>query len=291
MKIKIAATTDIGKERTNNEDTFTLCPDLARQDWEQDAASAYIPLGQYGSLLAVADGMGGANAGEVASAIAMKAVRAAFNADDVKAHVVHGSFEELLRKAVSQADEAIGRRIGDDPDTVGMGTTIVLCWIVGTTAYIAWCGDSRCYVYSAAGGLSRLTKDHSYVQQLVDSGEIKAREAFTHPDNNIITRGLGDVDCEAEPDTVSRTLSPGDTLLLCTDGLCGYCRDSDIERVLDRCSADTAACRDALVAMALDTGGYDNVCVAMASVIADSQTAPPLPTAMQRLRRRISRVF
>lgn len=285
MKIRIAAATDMGKERTNNEDAYVVCPDLAQQDWTQSETKGYVTLGRYGSLMVVADGMGGASAGEVASAIAMKAVSEAFSMENVARHCEEGTFTELLVRGISVADEAINKRVARDPDTIGMGTTIVMCWIVGTSAYIAWCGDSRCYVYSPACGLRRLTKDHSLVQEMVDRGEITEREAFSHPDNNVITRALGDVDSVAEPGVATRRLSANDEILLCTDGLSGYCRDKAIEKVFDRCYADASQCCGELVRASLDAGGSDNVCVAVASVIDDGQHSPAKPTWGQRLKR------
>lgn len=291
MKIKIAAITDVGKERTNNEDAFVVCQDLIQENWGEATSSAYFPLGRCGSLLAVADGMGGANAGEVASALAMKTVKTVFSAQNAMHCVNTGNMEDLLRQSVKAADEAINKRIDEDPETIGMGTTIVLCWIIGDMAHIAWCGDSRCYAYSATHGLRCLTKDHSYVQQLIDSGKISAKQALTHPCNNVITRCLGDNDYITKPDFTSYKITPGDTIMLCTDGLCGYCMDNAIERVFNKHATDTNACCRELIEKALDTGGQDNVTVALASIIDDHQHTPPKPTLFHELRYCWHRIF
>ncbi len=283
MKIQIAAVTDVGKERTNNEDAYITCPDLLQQAWTDGDTSAYLPLGEYGALLIVADGMGGANAGEVASSIAVSTIRQSFSAENIRQAIGGEGIDKLLTESVRKADEVINDRIDKDPETMGMGTTIVVCWLLGDTAHIAWCGDSRCYLFNPHRGMTQLTKDHSYVQELVDKGEITEEAAFTHPDNNIITRGLGDVNCQCEPDITSCHYGPGDIFLLCSDGLCGYSTNSDIAKILIRNCQDIGRCRDALLQQALDAGGFDNICIALASVISDNQNAPSAPSFMQRI--------
>ena len=283
MKIKIVATTDTGKERTNNEDAYILCPDLSQQDWVHSETPTYIPLNKYGSLLVVADGMGGANAGEVASSIATKSIRRSFSKENVEHAIKSNSLEDLLVSCIKEADESINQKIYEDPDTSGMGTTIVVCWVIGSVAYIAWCGDSRCYVYNAFKGLKLLSKDHSLVQELIDKGEITEKEAFTHPDNNIITRGLGDVNSQSHPDIVKYSINPNDIILLCSDGLCGYSTNKEIEHVLDANCIDVMKCRDELLKLALDAGGYDNICISLASLISDNQSVPLVPTAIQKI--------
>lgn len=291
MKIKIAATTDIGKERTNNEDAYIICPDLLQQDWSQSETPTYIPLSKYGSLIVVADGMGGTNAGEVASSIAIESIRQTFSKSNIEMALKDDNINDFLTSCIKDADEAINKKIFEDPDTCGMGTTIVVCWVLNNTAHIAWCGDSRCYVYNAFKGLKQLSKDHSLVQELIDKGEITEKEAFAHPDNNVITRGLGDVDSQSQPDMVSYSISPNDILLLCSDGLCGYSTNKEIERVLDGNSIDVMKCRDELLKLALDAGGYDNICITLASLISDQQSVPLVPTAMQRLFIRLKKLF
>lgn len=291
MKIKIVATTDTGKERTNNEDAFILCPDLLQQDWAQNETPSYITCSKYGSLLVVADGMGGANAGEVASAIATKSIRSSFSKVQIEESLHSNDIDRLIKNSIKNADEAINKRIWEDPDTSGMGTTIVVCWIIDNVAHIGWCGDSRCYVFNPFSGIKQLTKDHSLVQELVDKGEISEKEAFTHPDNNVITRGLGDVDSQSTPEIIKYSLSPSDIVLLCSDGLCGYCTNRTIEKILGKNSIDIMKCRDELMKLALDTGGYDNICIALASVIDDNQSVPNLPTITQKFRLYIKRLL
>lgn len=291
MKIKIVAVTDTGKERTNNEDAYIICPDLSQQDWSHSETPTYIPLSKYGSLLVVADGMGGANAGEVASSIATKSIRRAFSKDNVENAIKNNGIEDLLYSCIKDADESINQKIYEDPDTSGMGTTIVVCWVIGNIAYIAWCGDSRCYVYNAFKGLKLLSKDHSLVQELIDKGEITEKEASTHPDNNVITRGLGDVNSQSHPDIVKYSINPNDILLLCSDGLCGYSTNKEIEHILDTNSIDVMKCRDELLKLALDAGGYDNICISLASLINENQSVPLVPTAIQKIVVKLKRIF
>lgn len=133
--------------------------------------------------------------------------------------------------------------------------------------YIAWCGDSRCYCFNPNSGLRLLTKDHSLVQELIDKGEIKCEEAFNHPDNNIITRCLGDVDADPEPEILTYKICEGDIFLLCSDGLCGYCKDSLIEKTMYRNYKNMELCQKALLKNALDTGGQDNISIVLCATL------------------------
>lgn len=291
MKIRLSAIVDIGKERENNEDAYILCPNLSVPNWNLQETSTYIPANAYGSILVVADGMGGANAGEIASLIAIKSVQRSFSKDNIRNAIKNNDIEELLISCVKDADDSINCKIAEDPNTYGMGTTIVVCWVINGIAHIAWCGDSRCYVFNAKNGLCQLTKDHSFVQELIDKGEITELEAYSHPDNNIITRGLGDVSCLSTPEIVSYALCPNDLILICTDGLCGYVTNKEIEHVLDAYSTDIKKCRDELLKLALDAGGCDNICIALASLINDNDNAPSAPTVMDKILMKLKRAF
>lgn len=266
MNIRIAAETDRGCERELNEDTFIFCPDLFHPDWERSEAS--IELGPNGCLLALADGIGGANAGEVASALAMNTVRQQFSNITAVAQAVGTETDivQFLQSTIEEADMAIKQYAIDHPDSFGLGTTIVLCWICNGIAYVAWCGDSRCYLFNPKIGLVPLTKDHSYVQELVDKKELTESEAFAHPDSNIITRGLGDLNANATPDITVRILTQGDTIMLCSDGLCGYSTNQVIERIIRDNYPDAGSCCHQLLQHALHVGGYDNICIVVASV-------------------------
>lgn len=274
MKICISALTDTGLERENNEDACIYCPDLSAPTWPEKEMGSYKPLSSTGSLLVVADGMGGPKAGEIASALAIDTIREAFTAEATEEVSDSASgIDNLMTTAIIQADKVINERILKEPDTAGMGTTIVLCWLQPNQARIAWCGDSRCYILHK-GELRLLTKDHSYVQELVDSGKITEEEAFNHPDSNIITRGLGDFDTEAKPDLKSVEIEPDDTIMLCSDGLCGYCTDDQIAEVMHQSDATPGKQAERLMQLALDAGGYDNISVVVAHVIDDNSQPP-----------------
>lgn len=269
ITFKMTAETNVGLVRTNNEDNFIVNPDPTKDDnWFVPAdAEETLTLGENGAILVVADGMGGMNAGEVASDLAVTSVRESFSKvkdfSGIKDDIDH--IEPFLKKIVVDADAAIKKRLKEDPETSGMGTTIVVAWVVGTTAHIVWCGDSRAYLFNPKSGIIRLTKDHSYVQELVDTGKLDAELAFDHPNSNIITRSLGDTPKKAQPDYVCRELQQDDMLLLCSDGLCGLCRDEKIGEVM-ALSEDMNQCRDNLIDAALQAGGYDNVTVALMQI-------------------------
>ncbi|MBR4827010.1 MAG: serine/threonine-protein phosphatase [Bacteroidales bacterium] len=266
ITFKMTAVSNVGLVRTNNEDNFIVNPDLDSNEWAVPSdTEKLIPLGKHGCLMVVADGMGGMNAGEVASEIAVTTIRNTFaNVPDFdKVTDTPGHIESFMKKAIVTADSDIKRRVKDDPSTEGMGTTVVMVWVLENVAHVAWCGDSRAYLFNRQSGLSRLSRDHSYVQQLVDSGKLDADLAFDHPNSNIITRSLGDSNTVAQPDYVSRGLSAGDVILLCSDGLCGLVRDEEILDVLMAEHESVDECRDALLASALNAGGHDNVTIAL----------------------------
>jgi protein phosphatase len=271
MKICLTALTDVGKVRANNEDTFTVCPDLGDAKWS--STDGYIPLGKAGALAVVADGMGGARAGEVASTLATESIRRYFTEQPLP---LEGTDEERCRFLVTsifEAGKVLMSRVESDPETIGMGTTVVLLWLVDGKAHIAWCGDSRCYVFHPDKGLQPLTKDHSYVQELVDKGTIREEEAFGHPDSNLITRGLGDIDAEASADSLTYSVTEGDIFLLCSDGLCGYCRDAQIEDILYDGLKDMDACCDKLLDAAMQAGGEDNITIALVATLPEGMSA------------------
>lgn len=269
MKINISAKSDVGLERTNNEDAFVFCPDLTKQNWGE-SLDDYAQVGTLGSMAVVADGMGGANAGEMASTIALETIRGCFCRDNLESlSLTDEAIRSFLSDAITAANEAIMQRVSSDPDTIGMGTTIVLLWQIKQKAYIAWCGDSRCYVYNPDHGLKCLSKDHSYVQELIDNGVLSAKDVYDHPDSNVITRCLGDTDSPAVPDIIVYDVRMNDTFLLCSDGLCGYCSDKTIERIMTRHIQDLACCTESLVGAALKTGGFDNITIVLSSLIAD----------------------
>lgn len=271
LRIALTATTDVGRVREVNEDGFSLCPDLAAADWSLSATDGFIDLSPAGAMIIVADGMGGAAAGEVASAIALKTIAEQFS--HVGSAPVSAS---TFRSAIAAANEAIIRHVDTAPETAGMATTVVVAWLTATQTVVAWCGDSRCYHYRPGRGLERVSCDHSYVQHLVNDGHITEDEALTHPKSNLVTRCLGDTGAPAEPDITIADIQPGDILLICSDGLCGYCPDRDIEQIIQRYRDDLPVLQEALLQAALDTGGHDNITIAIAK-IAEETTLHPSP--------------
>lgn len=269
-KIKLAAGTNVGMIRTNNEDNYAVCSDLTSSNWTESQSSNYIEVGQYGSLLVVADGMGGNNAGEVASTIAVDTIKQEFQPE--RLGDVVSSDEKILkfmRDVVKVADLNILNRGRDDCSTRGMGTTVVMAWLIDNKAYLCWCGDSRCYVFNPAIGLTRLSKDHSLVQELIDNNELNPEYASDHPYSNVITRCLGDVETRAKPDTKIYQLNNDDILLLCSDGLSSLCNDDEIVDILKEHGDELATCKDKLINAALAAGGYDNVTVVIGAIQSD----------------------
>lgn len=278
VNIKLAAGTDIGLVRQNNEDNFVVNVDLQKDSWMIPQSSEPISLGEYGTLLVVADGMGGTNAGEVASAIAIETIQQKFSQEELakffadKGSIPEKAFSEFMANVVKVADLNITNRSKTDSSTQGMGTTVVILWVVGEKAYISWCGDSRCYVFNAETGISRLSKDHSYVQELVDAGKLDPENAFDHPYSNIITRCLGDKENRANPDFRSYAYRDGDIFLLCSDGLCGLCTDEEIMQTMLNHKESLADCKKSLIEAALNAGGYDNVTITLCQIAIENKS-------------------
>lgn len=270
VSFKLFAGTDIGL-RDNNEDNFSVCPDLSKCQWIVPADSQEaIQQGQYGCLLAVADGMGGQNAGEVASAIAIETVHDMFVPDKLTDVAKRpDSICSYLKKVIVEADQRVKYHSSQNENTQGMGSTIVLAWIIEGMVHVAWLGDSRAYSIIPGQGISRLTKDHSYVQKLVDSGVLTEEEAMNHPDSNIITKSLGDSSHVAKPDSFSYPLLNDEIILLCSDGLCGVCPDSEIARLVLENKDDLKLCKEVLTDTTLSAGGSDNITIALAHISTD----------------------
>ncbi len=220
--------TDIGLVRQQNEDAA----------WYDEKAG----------LFAVADGMGGHLAGEVASEIAVKAV-------EQMAHRVKAAGLVPLKTMVNLANREIVRLARENSAYSGMGTTLSVLWVKKKKAYIAHVGDSRIYRFRD-GHLEQMTRDHSLVEELVEAGIISREEARNHPRRNIITRALG-TDEDNTPDLIETTNESGDIWLLCSDGLSGMLDDTTILNILQ--TNDLNAAAERLLEGALSAGGKDNV--------------------------------
>lgn len=222
-----ASRTEVGNVREHNEDSF-----LARSP-----------------LFVVADGMGGHEAGEVASEIAI---------NTMAEHMPQAPDAKALAQAVRLANEAVLRGAEDGTGRPGMGTTMTAAAIFGDEVVIAQVGDSRAYLVHD-GALQRITRDHSLVADLVEQGRITEEEARYHPQRSVITRALGS-DPNMEPDTYRLRVESGDRLMLCSDGLSSMIEDAAIEAIMLDNPDPQEAC-DALVDEALAAGGLDNVTV------------------------------
>lgn len=213
--------------REGNEDSFGILSDVGNSV-ASVAFDAVSPLPEKGLLMVVADGMGGHNAGEVASQIAIDTVREMFASDKIteKDCSTKESRAKYLEKVVTIADKNIRADADANPDRKGMGSTIVMTWVVGNELTVTWCGDSRAYRYHPGKSLEMLSEDHSLVQDLVRKKQLKYEDTFAHPQGNIITHCLGGGSKgNAEPESRQFTLESGDMIMLCSDGLSGVLFD------------------------------------------------------------------
>ncbi|MDR0830711.1 MAG: protein phosphatase 2C domain-containing protein [Prevotellaceae bacterium] len=272
VKLKLTARCEAAG-RAENEDNFLVSDNLTKENWGF-SNNKEISLGKNGTLLVVCDGMGGMNAGEVASDIAVKTIQQWFSNDELNSVVSSSSsIKKYIERAIIAADATIKEDSRSNSEHEGMGSTIVLAWIVGGKAYIGWCGDSRAYRYNTADGLVHLSKDHSYVQELIDAGKLSDELAFDHPQNNIITRSLGDPTHTARPDIREYDLRNGDIILLCSDGLSGVLRDGEIAEVIANNIENLEECRNALWDAARAAHWHDNVTTALCQVISGAKNA------------------
>jgi PPM family protein phosphatase len=234
-----AGGTDPGRRRRRNEDSYVIDP----------------------PLFAVADGMGGAQAGEVASKLAAGAVKE------------HGADVESL---VQEANRRVHQRSLEDPNTSGMGTTLTVAAVEDGVVSIGHVGDSRAYLVRD-GNLEQLTEDHSLVGELVRSGRLSAEEAEMHPQRSVITRAIG-TEPDVDVDTFTIPARPGDLFLLCSDGLTDMIPDREILSILDG-SDDLDAAARALVDAANTAGGEDNITVVLFQMAVPGEDTVRLPAA------------
>ncbi len=262
--LRLTAKTDVGKVREHNEDNYVVCPDVSKNEW---FFSDVTIEPEEGTLLVIADGMGGLNAGEIASAIAIETVQDYFRNAERKKLETNEHVKEALIECINNAQVSMLAHAKEHPETSGMGTTIVIAFIKDNILHTAWVGDSRCYVFRNNSDLYYATKDHSYVQELVDAGKITMQQAFYHPENNIITRSLGDNSNKTpKPDFCAYPLESGDKIILCSDGLSGMLQDEAILNVLCNTSNinETAS---SLVQAANEAGGHDNITLILTEIL------------------------
>jgi serine/threonine protein phosphatase PrpC len=231
-----ARASDPGRRRRRNEDAYVVAP----------------------PLFAVADGMGGAQAGEVASKLAAAAL------EDTDTGKIRG--EQRIASLIQEANRRVYERSNADPATSGMGTTMTVALIEGGIVAIGHVGDSRAYLVRD-GRIEQLTDDHSLVNELLKSGRLSPEEAEVHPQRSVITRAVG-TDPDVDVDTFSLEAKDGDVFLLCSDGLTDMVSDAGILEVIQRHRDDLAQVTNALVREANRGGGEDNITVVAFEVAA-----------------------
>lgn len=271
IEFNISFRTDKAGRAANQDNGFCM-PDLkdqSEQSLKNLNSDRTISLGAYGALFVVADGMGGMNAGEKASELVVAGIKRAFNQVTAKDVKTPDEMAAFLQKAISKSDEDIKNYARKESSTRGMGSTVVALWIHNHIAVAAWVGDSRIYRFNPANGLVRLSHDHSYVQNLVDTGRLPEHLAFDHPDSNIITRSLGDNGEPARPETRIYKVYDLDEFLLCSDGLCGLLTDNEIEEVMRKNIGSSRQTLDALWKEGEEKGFTDNCTIEVICVSGD----------------------
>jgi protein phosphatase len=243
-----AGTSDTGRKRRRNEDSYVVAP----------------------PLFAVADGMGGAQAGEIASKLAAAAL------EDTDPGATSG--EERVTTLIQEANRRVHERANADPSTSGMGTTMTVALVEGRTVTFGHVGDSRAYRYRD-GTIEQVTEDHSLVNELLKSGKLSPEEADMHPQRSVITRAVG-TDPDVDVDAFTIEAEPGDVFLICSDGLTDMVGDDDILGVLDKFHDDLDRVTKSLVSAANRGGGEDNITVVAFRISADADAGETerLPT-------------
>lgn len=206
----------------------------------------------------ICDGMGGARAGNVASQLAIEAFLE--NANRQNLDQWRAEPEALLNLAAEQANEAVSYRSGIDPECRGMGTTMVAALVLGNMAYLLNVGDSRAYLVTREG-ITRITKDHSVVEDLVSRGKITPEEARQHPQKNLITRAIG-AEANLRADMYRQPLGEDDALLLCSDGLSNLVTDQELLYEVVH-GGESSQCCQRLLDIALSRGAPDNVTIVL----------------------------
>lgn len=265
IRVCISARSDKGRARKQNEDAFLVCQDLMHPQWHQ--AAEPTGLSPLGCLLLVADGVGGAKAGQVASQLAIDTIKEQFSCMSLEVAPGEQVAKKLVVKAIQAAHQAIINYSHAHPTCKGMGTTIILAWLLENTALLAWRGDSRGYVYRPGKDIELVTQDHSLVWDYVRVGKLTAQEAEQHPLSNILLRSLGNPKIrQALPDMVQISLQPGDRLLLCSDGLNAMLSSQQLQQILSQ-EVGLDQVSEQLIDAANSKGGKDNITVALLELL------------------------
>ena len=271
MIVHVFGRTDVGRTREHNEDAFVVA-DLTRGNATLQPEVRTHVVGDRGTLFMVADGMGGAAAGEIASAMAIEVVlrelSEAFSANDAPDNEI---FATSLKKATAAANAQIHSFALEHPEFRGMGTTATIAGILGDTLYLAQVGDSRAYLVRDGKPL-QITKDQSLMQKLIEAGEITEEEAELSERRNIILQALGP-ESQIKVDLTHQQVRRGDKLVICSDGLSGQVRLDEIGRVVTEEPDLMSVCKK-LIDRANENGGPDNITVIAARFDGEGLSAP-----------------
>ncbi len=261
IKVEVFAKTDLGRTRDHNEDRF-LVADLTRREASLLPDVRDHDVGARGSLFVVADGMGGAAAGEVASEMATETIyRQMVRAWGGEREATPQRFAYRLKEALEVANGHIHAYAKAHPEVRGMGTTTTAVGVLGDHFYLTQVGDSRAYLIRN-GQAVQLTRDQSLMQRLVEAGELTEEEAAKSERRNIILQALGP-DARVKVDLTHQEVRRGDILVLCSDGLSGQVKREEIAEIVSR-ERDLPAAADKLIALANARGGPDNITVVIA---------------------------
>jgi PPM family protein phosphatase len=270
--VNVFGRTDVGRVRDHNEDAFLVADLTADNASLQPEVRTHL-VGSHGSLFMVADGLGGAAAGEVASELAILTVQSELRAQwrsapDRNAEV----FARAIKSAAESANAKIFAYAVEHPESRGLGTTATIAGLLGDTLYLAQVGDSRAYLVRNGVAL-QITKDQSLMQRLIEAGELTPEEAERSERRNIILQALGP-EPTVKIDLTYQKVRRGDTLVLCTDGLSGLVRKDEIAEILQESNGDLlTACRE-LIDRANENGGPDNITVIVARFEGDGLISP-----------------
>jgi protein phosphatase len=285
VRLDCAALSDRGRVRPKNEDHYLVtCYARSMRPLLTNLPDGLIPgrFEEAGYLMMVADGMGGMAAGEFASSLAIAVtVNLSLENPTWILRITAPRARELMervRQRFHTINEVLTQRARSDATLTGMGTTLTAAISVGADLFLFHVGDSRVYLFRQ-GTLLRLTRDHTLAQAMADAGHIRSEEIPTHRYRHILTKFIGGQGSQVEAEVQHHSLADGDRLLLCTDGLTEMVTDAQITAVLRGVEGSEAACQ-ALVGLALDGGGKDNVTVVLARyTIPSGSSAPDRPRA------------
>lgn len=242
--MKISAGSDVGICRSSNQDSYKI---------------GELPNG--GAWAVVCDGMGGHAGGNVASSMAAEKIDSDIKAN-LKESMSFSSVKNILESAIVSANIDIFDRAASDHTLFGMGTTVVAAVCMNGRCVVAHVGDSRCYLISEKN-ISQLTKDHSFVQEMLDAGILTPSQAENHPNKNIITRALG-IEDDVSVDFIETDVSDGDKLLLCSDGLSNMVNEAEMIECME--DSDVFNYSSRLISLANEHGGTDNITAVVLAV-------------------------